>query len=449
MKSRPIRFGRPAEKKPTLDTTPITLQIESLSHDGRGVARHEGKTIFVSGALPNETVTATLTQRHKRFDEAEVTAIDVASEHRTVPVCHHYAECGGCQIQHQAAPQQIVDKEASVLAQLQRIGGTTPQTVVQPITSTPTGYRRAARLGVNQLQRNGEIIVGFRRRKSSKLLNIDTCPVLVDPLNALIAPLRDLLETLDHPKRITHAELQASDATVAVTLRCKPALSNDDRERVAAFADVQDCHIFLQTDQGMEPLRAPQPLSYAVMDRKLSLTFTPGDFLQVNRTVNEAMIAQALEWLDLSKDDTVLDLFCGLGNFTLPMALRAGEVLGVEGVKEMVERATQNAAKNQLTNCSFYCADLAEPSKHTPWFKAKYNKILLDPPRSGAYELIQQLPARAQSILYISCEPSALARDTKLLAEKGYVLKKVGLMDMFPQTSHVETMALFEKQKKR
>ena len=450
MKRLGIRFGRPKTKKnTTTDNTPIVLEIESLGHDGRGVGRHQGKTLFVEGALPHEQVHVDIIATHKRFDEAKVSEIITPCADRVDPFCKYYDDCGGCQLQHLEHSVQIHHKQKSVLSQLQRIGQITPEVIETPLTSPSVHYRRSARVGINVLQRSGEVIVGFRRQKSNKLLDIDHCPILDQRCDGLFSALKATLQDLHNPKGFTHAEILLGDQSIAMQIRCKHTPDKDSRELLETFAKTHQLNLYIKTDTQLLTLcEASTKNAYQVAGNKVELLFEPGDFLQVNASINQKMIDQAIDWLAPTPQDSILDLFCGLGNFTLPLAHYADHVTGIEGSDEMVSRANKNALFNQLANVSFYRADLAGDNQQQAWYQANYNKMLLDPPRSGAYELIDKMPLGMEKILYISCEPSALARDTKRLQEKGYKLTRFCAMDMFPHTSHVESMALFEKAEK-
>lgn len=437
------RRNKPAQP---VHSTPIELAIEGLSHEGRGIARHDGKTIFVSGALSGETVEAHITKQHKRFAEAECIQVKQASPFRSEPVCPHYGVCGGCDLQHLEHAQQIEEKQAIVLDQLQRLGKIQPEQIEAPLRSQPEHYRRAARLGINQLQRDGSVVIGFRRRGSNKLTSVDHCPVLHEKLNQVISLLHQRLEHVENVRNITHAEVVMGDSEGALTLRTKKRLPDVLISTLAAA--VEDIQLKLYLDDGEQVLPAAESahLTYTLPDHNLCLNFEPGDFLQVNAAVNAQMIQRAIDWLDLQKDDRVLDLFSGIGNFTLPLARYAGEVVGVEGSEHMVRRATENASRNHLDNTAFYKGDLSGDLRHHYWYNQGFNKVLLDPPRTGALEAIEQLQHYdADRILYVSCNPAALARDAAELVSQGYRFTRFCVMDMFPHTSHVESLALFEK----
>lgn len=429
-------------------TLPETLTITGLSHEGRGIAKHDGKTIFVSGALPEEVVKFEVTANHRRYDEARCTEVIHPSLYRTEPSCEYYGQCGGCDLQHLKHEQQISSKESLVLDQLQRLGQVQPSSIEPAIQSAPWGYRRSARLGINQRFRDGSVLLGFRRKGSNKLINIAQCPVLDSQLNALIPTLSESLSANGDIKHITHAEVTLSESNVVLLLRTMKPLQPELRQELEALAQKQQCLIYLDNGQSKQALGSEQTLSYSLSNLKLA--FQPGDFIQVNGAVNQQMVATAMDWLALNKQDQVLDLFCGIGNFSLPAAQQAGKVVGVEGVADMVQRASDNAALNALDNCTFYRADLSKDLTATSWYRESYqqgfNKIILDPPRTGAAEIIPQLQKhQAEKILYISCNPAALARDAQLLLQQGYSATRFCVMDMFPQTSHVESMLLFER----
>ncbi|WP_370280953.1 23S rRNA (uracil(1939)-C(5))-methyltransferase RlmD [Pontibacterium sp.] len=435
-------------KKPAqpVHSTPIELTIEGLSHEGRGIARHEGKTIFVSGALSGESVEARITKNHKRYAEAECIQVTQASPFRSEPVCPHYGVCGGCDLQHLEHTQQIEEKQAIVLDQLQRLGKVQPEQIESPLRSQPENYRRAARLGINQLQRDGSVVIGFRRRGSNKLTSIDHCPVLNEKLNQVISLLHESLQDVENVRNITHAEVVMGDSEGALTLRTKKRLPDELISTLTAAVEAIQLKLYLDDGEQVQPAVEPAQLKYALPEHNISLNFEPGDFLQVNAALNAQMIQRAIDWLELQKDDRVLDLFSGIGNFTLPLARYAGEVVGVEGSDTMVQRATKNARRNQLDNTAFYKGDLSGDLRHHHWYNQGFNKVLLDPPRTGALEAIKQLQHYdADRILYVSCNPAALARDAAELASQGYRFTRFCVMDMFPHTSHVESLALFEK----
>ena len=445
-----IQFGRPKKSKPKI--TDQLLSIESLSIEGRGVARSQGKTLFVDGALPGEQVTAKITQDHKSYAQAQLVEITTPSEQRIDAACEHYNHCGGCQLQHLSAQGQLEHKQQAVLSLLQHNAKTTPKTVELALQSPAYHYRRSARIGVNQLSQSGVAIVGFRRANSAKLLQVSNCKILPENMLNLFDELRNSLDQIDNAKSITHVEFLQGDNSGALTFRCKAQLKNAAKKQLLSLLDnlsrdslaIQG---YLRYDNETVALaQYSEPLSYQIND--LQLTFKSGDFLQVNAQVNQQMINRALDWLSVNEQDKILDCFSGLGNFSLPLATKAGQVVGVEGSERMVERAAFNAALNGLDNCQFYSSNLSDNIQDQDWTDHTFNKLVLDPPRSGASELIEhifQSPMAKQltHILYVACDPSSLARDTKLLNENGFEMSKFCVMDMFPNTTHIESMALF------
>ncbi len=447
MSRKRIQFGAPvrARKASSQPQAPLTLQVERLSHEGRGIAKVDGKTTFIAGALPDETLSARITTQHKRYNEAELIEVLTESLHRVAPPCPHYAQCGGCDLQHLDIEQQREHKQQQVLDQLARFADVVPERVAPPLIGATTGYRRAARIGINQRQRDGEILVGFRRRGSSKLLNIDSCPVLIPRLQPVFALLRETLEDLGDIRPLTHVDLSCGDTDGFIRFRCtrkpKDALmqalkrvSEQLQLKLIIGLNDQDIHL----DEGVA--------RYTLPDSDLELEFGPTDFIQVNAEINQAMIAQAMNWLDPQPDQRVLDLFCGLGNFTLPLARKAAQVVGIEGSADMVERARSNAMHAGIDNAQFYRADLSASFRHAAWFREGFDLILLDPPRTGAREAVKELSGYgATKVLYISCSPSALVADLPLLTAAGYRVTRFGIMDMFPHTAHVESMLLLER----
>ncbi|WP_286238964.1 23S rRNA (uracil(1939)-C(5))-methyltransferase RlmD [Neptuniibacter halophilus] len=450
MKRKNSLFSRPAAKKPVKSREPLaypeTLEIERLSHEGRGVARHQGKTLFISGALPGETVRFSIDTKHRRFDEGHCVEVITPANERTDPVCPHYGVCGGCDLQHLAHDQQINAKQEIVLEQLQRLGKFRPEQIEAPITSPAWHYRRSARIGVNQLLRDGSPLIGFRRRGSSKLTQIEHCPVLAPALEQIMTGLREVLATADQFKEITHAELTQGDTEGALTLRVKKTPQPELCVKLQQLAESHNFKLYLDNGEQIRAYAGDAELFYQHAASGAEIHFKPGDFIQVNASVNQQMIDRALAWLTPSAEDSILDLFSGVGNFTLPLARQAGRVVGIEGVDEMVHRARDNVQRNQQNNCEFFRADLSKDLRAMAWYKQGFNKILLDPPRTGALEIIRQLQQhKADTVLYVSCNPAALARDGAELIRQGYRASRFCVMDMFPHTSHVESLALFER----
>ncbi|MBV0932191.1 23S rRNA (uracil(1939)-C(5))-methyltransferase RlmD [Marinobacterium weihaiense] len=446
MSRKRIQFGAPprARKAPAASQDPQTVDIERLSHEGRGIARCDGKATFIAGALPGERVSMRITRQHKRYNEAELLEVLTPSPERAKPICPHYHQCGGCDLQHLQIEHQRQHKQQQVLDQLERYAQATPDTIAPALTGPDQGYRRAARIGINQRQRDGEILVGFRRRGSHKLLNIEHCAVLAPELQPVFAVVRDALADVDDIRLLTHIDVSRGDTGGFIRFRCTRRPTEALQERLLQISErVQLALVIALNDDDWSPIQAQA--SYRLPQSQVELDFIATDFIQVNADINRQMVQQALDWLDPQPVDRVLDLFCGLGNFTLPLARRAGQVIGVEGSADMVTRARQNAARNQLDNARFYRADLSESFKHAEWFRGGFDLILLDPPRTGAREAVQQLAEYgARKVLYISCSPSALVADLPLLISAGYRVTRFGIMDMFPHTAHVESMLLLE-----
>jgi 23S rRNA (uracil1939-C5)-methyltransferase len=424
--------------------------IDRMSHDGRGITQWNGKTLFVDGSLPGERISARLVRDHARYAEARLDKLLEASPERVESLCAHYVECGGCQLQHFDAEQQVVFKQAAVLQQLELWGGVKPKHILPPIRSASQGYRRCARLGIDYT--NGEVTLGFRKRNSKQLVQVDLCSVLAPELNSLLAPLKTWLTELRAAEAVTHLELIHTEQKTAVVLRHVQPLTDIDLLNLTNLSAELNFTVWLQgseahqlqdlTGQDVDPR-----MSYRLPDYELELDFHPQDFIQVNPEVNAQMIAQAVQLLKLKGDERVLDLFCGIGNFTLPLAGKCAEVIGIEAVDSMVQRGRENAAKLGIKNAQFTAANLLTMTEHRlNQTCGKIDAVLLDPPRDGAKEIIAKLPQLSpKRIVYVSCNPATLARDAKVLLAAGYQLDSVGVLDMFPHTAHVESMALFIK----
>lgn len=440
-------------KRKPLPTTPVRVSIATLSHDGRGVGRVDGKTVFIAGALPGEEVEFTYSAMHRNFDEGVAITILMPSPERVAPRCPHFNVCGGCAMQHLAPDAQIAYKQKVLLDDFRHIGKVKPAEIVPPLRGPHWGYRRKARLGVKYVSKKGKVLVGFRERSSPFLAELTRCEVLHPSVGERIEALGTLIGSLSVRDKIAQIEVAVDDMQTALALRNLAELSEDDKARVKAFAIEHNIYIYLQPG-GADSLQALWPeqiqLRYVLDSYDVSFGFKPGDFTQVNTDINRQMIDRAIEMLELTPQDRVLDLFCGLGNFTLPLARRCREVVGVEGEAKLVERARANAAENRLGNVQFHVADLAGDLEHSPWWKQGFDKVLLDPPRSGAQETLAHIATmKVARIVYVSCNPSTLARDAGILVnEYGYKLVQAGVMDMFPHTAHVESIALFVRGKK-
>ncbi len=438
-------------KRRRLPAEPVEALIESMAHDGRGVARVDGKTVFVHGALPGERVRFRYLARNRRYDTGETLEVLEPAAQRVQPFCRHAARCGGCSLQHLAPEAQVEAKQAILLEQLVCIGKVRPAETFAPLRGPERGYRRKARLGVRDVAAKGRVLVGFRERGRGYIAELESCPVLHPVVGERLAELAALIGQLSLRREIPQIEVAVGDSGAALVFRTLGQPSAEDCERLAGFGRSHGLRIFLQPAGPdhlvpLWPVEGAPELSYALHDHDLEIAFRPTDFTQVNAEINRGMIARALELLDVRPGERVLDLYCGLGNFTLPLARRAGAVLGVEGDAALVERARDNARRNGIDNAEFRAADLAGELGGEPWLREPYSKLLLDPPRSGAQELLRQMSPRAERLVYVSCNPATLARDAGILvSEHGYRLRGAGVLDMFPHTSHVESIALFER----
>ncbi|MFS2158372.1 23S rRNA (uracil(1939)-C(5))-methyltransferase RlmD [Pseudomonas sp. Pseusp122] len=420
------------------------LTIERLANDGRGIAFHEGKTWFVAGSLAGEEIEARVLGAHGKVVEARTERVLQASAMRRPAACAHFGRCGGCSVQHLPHAEQLALKQRMLAEQLQRVASVEPEEWAEPLSGPELGYRRRARIAVRWDAKAKRLDVGFRAASSQDIVTIEHCPVLVQALQPLMTQLPEMLRGVAKPQVLGHVELFSGSA-IAVLVRHTAPLSDGDLTILKGFCQKHDAQLWLHGEGEPQPVEPDQTLGYRLEPWDLQLAYRPGDFIQVNAVVNSAMIEQALQWLAPKADERVLDLFCGLGNFALPLAKTAREVVAVEGVATMVQRAASNATDNGLGNVAFYRADLSQPLSDARWAAQGFSAVLLDPPRDGAFEVVRKLKALgAQRLLYVSCNPATLARDTVELIQQGYRLKRAGILDMFPQTAHVEAMALFE-----
>lgn len=442
-----------ARTRSRLDRTPFQTDILDLSHDGRGVARRDGeggKVTFITGALPGEVVTAEPTARNRHFDEARTLEVVQASPQRVTPRCPHFGVCAGCVLQHLEESQQIVAKQRVLIDNLTRIGHVTPGTVLPPLVGDSWGYRRKGRFSVRRVEKKDKTLVGFRELDPRFVADLSQCLTVIPEIGMKVGVLSEFIETLDGKRDIPQIEFIAGDDAIMLTIRHMQPLSDADRAAWIAFGQAHGFAISLQPGgvESVQPLwPAEVPLSFKLAPWDVELAFRPLDFIQVNAKLNVQMIAHALALLDAGPDERVLDLFCGLGNFTLPLARTVRNVVGVEGDAGLVARARENAVRNGLENAEFHAADLTQDQRQASWMRQGFDKLLLDPPRSGAIEVLQQLPLKQfKRIVYVSCHPGSLARDAGYLVnEQGFTLVSAGAMDMFPHTAHVESIAVFEK----
>lgn len=431
----------------------ITADIRALSHDGRGIANPHGKTIFVSGALAHEKVKCRITKKCSRYNEAEIVEVITPAAERTEPACQHFSICGGCSMQHMTISAQLALKQKTLLEQLAHFGRVTPEIVLPPLTGQQTlGYRRKARLGVYYIRQKKELRVGFREKSGQFLADLSHCPVLHASVGTKISALKELIINLSQYDRISQIDVAVGDTQTALVFRNLSTLPEEDLMQLIEFSKHHDLQIYLQPNapapiQKIWPQDQHDRLTYTLPEYQLTMDFHPLDFTQVNHEINQLMLKQTLELLDPQPTEHILDLFCGLGNFTLPIARFAKHVTGIEGNEEMVRRAQENAQKNQIQNTDFYAANLMAPVAQTAWMQKQYDKILLDPPRAGAKEMLDFFSGfSAKKIVYVSCNPATLARDAGELVHKHhYKLKRVGIINMFPHTAHIEAIAVFEK----
>ena len=429
------------------------VAIDDLAHDGRGIGRLAGKAVFVAGALPGETVRIRRTRRGARHDEATLVEVLTPSPERVRPPCPAFGRCGGCALQHLAPAAQVRAKERELASQLARIGRVTPESTLAPLIGPELGYRRRARLGAHFLARENRAIVGFRGLESNRLEGLDACPVLAPPVGGLLAALAELIGTLDARARLPQIEVAVTAEVTVLVLRALDAVGDEDRARLREFGRRHRLEFWLQPGgpATATPLDGPgSTLRYRLPEFDVELEFGPVDFVQVNGRVNELMVGRAIELLAPGPREAVLDLYCGLGNFTLPLARRAGSVLGVEGDAGLIARARSNAARNGIGNARFTVADLGDEfdarCAEEPWTREAVDLVLLDPPRAGALGVLPLIGrGRPRRVVYISCHPGTLARDAGLLVHQHeYRLVAAGVMDMFPHTAHLESIAVFE-----
>ena len=431
---------------------PLTLAIESIDHEGQGIARHEGKTVFVDGALTGEIVEARITRSKPSFDKAVVERVVKPSPSRVEPLCPHFGVCGGCSMQHLEPRAQLAAKQRVLEDNLRHIGKVKPELVFPPIEGPHWGYRQRARISVRYVTKKDTVLVGFHERKSSFVADMRECHVLPPHVSALLLPLRALIGGMSLRDRLPQIEYAEGDGLPMLVLRHMEPMPDADIEALRAFAAVHNVQWYLQPKgpETAHPLSfEPHTLGYTLSEFGLRYRFQPTEFTQVNPHINAMLVRRAMQLLDLQSTDRVGDLFCGLGNFTLPIAQRAAFTFGIEGSASLIARARTNAAENGLTDKSdFAVANLFELQDN--WFKSlpSLNKLLIDPPRDGALAVVSALPeastGRLQRIVYVSCSPSTLARDAAILVDvKGYRLRGAGVANMFPHTAHVESIALF------
>ncbi|WP_230408445.1 23S rRNA (uracil(1939)-C(5))-methyltransferase RlmD [Undibacterium flavidum] len=440
-----------------------TINIRSLDMDARGVGHllnedgSQGKVVFVEGALPGEVVGFNSYRKKPSWEAATLGPIVKESSQRITPKCPHYGVCGGCSMQHLEPNAQVAMKQRVLEDNLAHIGKVKPEMVMRPIYGPTWGYRYRARLSVRNVHKKGIVLVGFHEKKSRYVANMETCEILPPHISNMLMPLRDLITSLTIIEALPQIELAIGENVTAMVLRIMQPLGAGDAEKLKAFADQHQVQWWLQTagpDSAEPYYPAHSDLHYLLPEFGVKMPFKPTDFTQVNHHINRVLVARALGLLDVQKDERILDLFCGLGNFTLPIATQAREVVGIEGSTALTERALDNAKANGLAaKTSFATRNLFEAKAEDLVALGKFDRFLVDPPRDGAMAVCQALidlatlapELRPKRIVYVSCSPSTLARDAGMLVnEAGYTMTKAGVVNMFPHTSHVESMAVFD-----
>ncbi|EJC6253743.1 23S rRNA (uracil(1939)-C(5))-methyltransferase RlmD [Klebsiella aerogenes] len=416
----------------------ITVTVNDLDPFGQGVARHQGKALFIPGLLPQEQAEVVLVEDKKQYARAQVKRRLNDSPQRVAPRCPHFGVCGGCQQQHASIELQQQSKRAALSRLMKR-------DVDDIIAAEPWGYRRRARLSLNYQPKTQQLQMGFRKANSSEIIDVVQCPVLVPQLEALLPAVRECLTSLQSQRQLGHVELVQADNGPLMVLRHTAALTAADKEKLERFSQTHGLSLYLAPQSEiLEHIRGDEP--WYTSDG-LRLVFSPRDFIQVNDGVNQKMVRTALAWLDIQPQDRVLDLFCGMGNFTLPLAKAAASVVGVEGVPALVAKGRENAALNELQNVTFFHENLEEDVTRQAWAKHGFDKILLDPARAGApgvmAHIIKLAPRR---VVYVSCNPATLARDSEALLQAGYRIQRLAMLDMFPHTGHLESIVLFERE---
>lgn len=448
-----MRYFFKKQENLTLKILPeFEVNINTLSHDGRGIAIIQGKTAFIQGALAGETIKCKITRQHRRYYEGIVLDVITPSPERVNPHCTHFNICGGCSLQHMDTMTQINWKQKVLLEQLQHFGKVIPEEVLAPISGKTYGYRGKARLGARFVIKKDKLLVGFREKFSNYLADISSCAVLHPTIGEKLVDLQVLIRSLSSYQHIPQIEVARGDDITALIFRHLEPLHENDLQKLRDFGQKHHFAIYLQPNppekiHKLWPLDDSLNLSYTLPEFAIELAFEPTTFTQVNSEINRSMVSLAISLLNIKPTDIILDLFCGMGNFSLPIAKFAKKVIGVEGNEVLVKKARENAVLNNIENTEFFTANLMSDTLAEPFLQQKYDKILIDPPRTGAKEILMYLPTlQAKTIVYVSCNPATLARDAgELVHNQGYQLKKVGIINMFPHTSHVEAISLFQK----
>lgn len=464
-----MRRNRNKTRQNPAENPILHATIESLDQEGRGVAHVDGKTIFIDGALPNEHVTYQSQRIKPSYEVANVVSVLKQSNQRVVPKCPHFGLCGGCKLQHMDAGAQVAAKQQMLEADLWHIGKVKPENMLPPLYGPTWGYRHKARLSVKYVDKKQRVLVGFNEKGTRYVADMNSCEVLVPEVSALIAPLQDMIIQLSIRDKLPQIELAVGEANqkntakavddkpvIVLILRIMDALTEHDETHLKAFADAHQVQIWTQT-KGPDTIKPFWPLvgaqlQYSLPEFDLIYPFKPNEFTQVNPQINQQMVNRAMQLLQPKAGEKIADFFCGIGNFTLPIARSGASVLGLEGLANLVDRANESAALNHISNATFGVADLFKMTEESltdlSLSHGAFDKWLIDPPRDGAFELVKAItPASAPKlIVYVSCNPATLARDAGILvAEKGYRLSAAGVINMFPHTAHVESIACFIK----
>ncbi|WP_375752617.1 23S rRNA (uracil(1939)-C(5))-methyltransferase RlmD [Vibrio sp. HN007] len=436
------RFFQP-KKKTQIEKKHQQIKVERLDHHGAGIGYIGKKPVFIEGALPGEEVLTQLTESKSKYSRGNLIKILKESPKRVAPFCKHYGECGGCNMQHLPHEEQIAYKSESLNQLFKKFAGESVE-LESPITGSEQGYRRRARVSLLKDKKSGKLLFGFRKKKSKQIVPVTDCAVLETELNSLLPELNSLLANLKGIANLGHLELVSGKDSPVVLLRYVRSLQQADIDVLRRWADEKSVAFYLQSDNALERIHGEEPF---YDEAGVKVPFLPTNFIQVNQNVNQQMVEKALSWLELTPEDRVLDLFCGLGNFSLPIAKQVSAVVGVEGVQEMVDQAAENARINGIDNVAYYQANLEDELTDKVWAQSKFDKVLLDPARAGAAGVVDQLSQfDTKRVVYVSCNPATLARDSQSLLNQGFRLVKLGMLDMFPHTGHLESMALFEKE---
>jgi len=431
----------------------MAVFIDALDHEGHGICRVEGKVTFVDGALPGETAEISVFRKHPKYDSANATKILKSSSQRATPKCVHYGRCGGCALQHLEVSAQVAAKQRILEENLQRIGKVKPELILPALYGPTWGYRHRARFSVKRVDKKGGALVGFHEKKSWFIADMHTCEVLAPNVQKIFMPLRQLIPQLSNSDRVPQVELAVGETSTVLVFRLLTPWNEQDRDIVARFANEHKVHIWIQP-KGPDTAVPYYPedsglLQYSLPEFNVVHPFRPTEFTQVNPHINRILVHRAVQMLDPQPHERIADFFCGLGNFTLPIARSGAKVVGIEGSKTLIARAQGNARLNGLSKKVEYAVDnLFEMTPEKYAALGHFDKLLIDPPRDGAMELVKSLPLDnpPRRIVYVSCNPATLARDTEVLCHvKGYTLKAAGVANMFPHTAHVESIAVFER----